>query len=120
MRNTKQKRLMGWTTQSAVVLSVTHKDRALQIMCVQIGGTTQWSVVALEAKKVDDGAIPKDVIDGVLDQHRHENLGPVEGLLAAMEVAEAYAARWQRKKVTSGTHEACECTDIDQEEKRTS
>jgi hypothetical protein len=102
------RRVLGWTMQSSLSLRVQRKDGTiLQVMIVPIEGTTMCGVLAIETTAA---SLPKPDVQAVLDHHAHQDLGKVEGIVAAMELAEKYVTTWKKMRME---HPECSCDDIE-------
>jgi len=97
-------RPLGWQVIGSLGLFVQHGEKQLQVLIANTPGVMSWTVIALESKR--DAATLEDVFDN----HSHASLGSVGDLAAAMELADAYATRWQK---TQEEPAPCACGPIE-------
>jgi hypothetical protein len=97
----------GWTTVANLVFFCQRKDGRTLLVNLQPepGMLDAWKILAIET--VGGRQV---TLDDILEDHAHADLGPaLVGLTTAMETAERYAKRWQRKSVAI---DPCACEDI--------
>ena len=105
-------RVMGWSVVAHLQLAVMSGGRALNVVCSPIPGSIEWSVVALEGAMPSSKSPSNDeVIESVMADHAHKNLGNVRGMHDAIAKAEAYAAEWQRQR-DKAEDDRCACVEI--------
>lgn len=95
----------GWTTIASLNFVCSRADgRTLMVyLAPEVGTLDQWHMLAIETTALGAGT------QAILDDHAHADQGKIEGLKDAMASAEAFARKWQRRRVAI---QECACDEL--------